>query len=116
MRRFIVWLATAATLYVLVQIHMGIEASSLRAVVVASVVLGLVNLIIRPIVRLLTLPLRLITLGLFGFVINALMLWLAAALVPGFRVNGFMPALWASIILAIVSGVVNWLVRRRNTH
>lgn len=98
----------------LAHLHVGIEAASAGAVVTASLVLGLVNLVIRPIVRLLALPLTLLTLGLFGWVINALMLWLVSALVPGFSVNGFLPALWASIILAFVSGVVNWLVRRRS--
>ncbi|MCL5116625.1 MAG: phage holin family protein [Firmicutes bacterium] len=114
MRRLAIWLATGLTLFVLAHVHMGIEAKSVGAVLVASVVLGLVNLVVRPIVRIMTLPLTLLTLGLFGWVINALMLWLVSALVPGFRVNGFMPALWASIMLAVVSGVVNWIMRRRS--
>lgn len=114
MRRLWLWLATAVTLFVLAHVGMGIESSSVGAILAASVVLGLVNLIVRPIVRLLTLPLTLITLGLFGWVINALMLWLVSALVPGFQVNGFLPALVGSIILGIVSGVVNWTIRRRS--
>ncbi len=114
MRRLWLWFFTALTLFVLAHLHMGIEAASIGAVVGASVVLGLVNLVVRPIVKLLTLPLTLLTLGLFGWVINALMLWLVSAIVPGFRVNGFIPALEASVILGVVSGVVNWIVRRRS--
>lgn len=116
MRRIILWLATALTLFVLAHLHMGIAASSLSAVAVASIVFGLVNLIVRPVVRLLALPLTLLTLGLFGWVINALMLWLVSALVPGFQVRGFVPALEGSIILAIVSGVINWMIRHRKSR
>lgn len=115
MRRIILWAATAATLFGLAHLHMGIVVATVGTAVWASLVLGLVNLIIRPIVRLFALPLTLVTLGLFGWVINALMLWLASAFVPGFHVQGFLAALEASVILAIVSGVVNWLVRHR-TH
>ncbi|NMP22664.1 phage holin family protein [Sulfobacillus harzensis] len=114
MRRLWLWFFTAVTLFVMAHLHMGIEATSLGRVIVASIVLGLVNLVVRPIVKLLTLPLTLITLGLFGWVVNALMLWLVSALVPGFRVAGFVPALEASVILGIVSGVVNWVIRRRS--
>ncbi len=112
MRRLILWAATAATLLLLSHIHMGLGVSGLRAAVTASIVLGLVNLLVRPIVRVLTLPITLLTLGLFGWVVNALMLWLVSALVSGFSIQGFWPALWASVILAIVSGVVNWVLRR----
>lgn len=113
MRRLVLWASTALTLFGLAHAHMGIAVATLGTAVVASLVLGLVNLIIRPIVRLLALPLTLLTLGLFGWVINALMLWLVSVIVPGFRLSGFLPALWAAIILAIVSGVVNWVMRRR---
>lgn len=94
---------------------MGIIAPTLRVAIFASLVLGLVNLVVRPIVRLLALPITLLTLGLFGWIINALMLWLVSAIVPGFHIQGFIPALEASIILAIVSGVLNWVIRHR-TH
>lgn len=113
MRRLILWAATALTLFGLAHAHMGIAVATVGTAVIASLVLGVVNLVIRPIVRLLALPITLLTLGLFGWVINALMLLLVAAIVPGFRLSGFLPALWAAIILAIVSGVVNWVMRHR---
>lgn len=113
MRRLILWAATALTLFGLSDAHMGIAVATLGTAVGASLVLGLVNLVIRPIVRLLALPITLLTLGLFGWVINALMLWLVSAIVPGFVIHGFVPALEASVVLAIVSGVINWAIRRR---
>ena len=112
MRRLILWAACAAALLVLSHIHMGLEVSGLKTAVLASLVLGLVNLLVRPIVRLVALPITLLTLGLFGWVINALMLWLVSAIVPGFAIQSFKAALWASIVLAIISGVVNWILRR----
>jgi putative membrane protein len=114
MRRLIVWAATALTLFVLSRLHVGVSVSTLGTAVLASLVLGLVNLVVRPIVRILALPLTILTLGLFGWIINALMLWLVAAVVPGFHVDGFWPAIETAVILAIVSGVVHWLVRRRS--
>lgn len=112
MRLFWVWLWSAVGLYIVTRLSLGIEARTLSSVIVASVVLGLVNLLVRPLVRLVAFPITLLTLGLFGWVINALMLWLVAAVVPGFHVAGFLPALWGSIILAIISGVLNWGFRK----
>jgi putative membrane protein len=82
------------------------------------VVFGLVNAIIRPLVRLLTLPLFLLTLGLFTFVVNALMLlltsWLADHLDLRFHVHGFWSALWGAVIVSVVSFLLNLLVRDRH--
>ncbi|HET7081293.1 MAG TPA: phage holin family protein [Chloroflexia bacterium] len=75
-----------------------------------AAVLGLVNAIVKPIVAMLSLPLVLLTLGLFLLVINALMFWLAASLVPGFYVNGFLGALVGSIIVSLVSWVLSALL------
>ncbi|MCY0897548.1 MAG: phage holin family protein [Firmicutes bacterium] len=107
------WLATALTLFVLARHHWGIELPSLGTALMASLVLGLVNLTVRPIVRLLALPLTVLTFGLFGWVINALMLGIVSAIVPGFRVMGVWPLVGTSLILACVAGVVNWLFRHR---
>ena len=82
-----IWLAT--------EIVPGIEARSAPTVIVAALVLGLVNAIVRPVLLVLTLPLTLVTLGLFLFVLNALCLWLTSAIVPGFEVRGFWPAFGA---------------------
>jgi putative membrane protein len=108
--RFVVSaLALGATSYIVPGIHVG----SVPALLVAALVLGILNAIIRPIVLLLTLPINLVTLGLFTFVINAGMLKLTSVLVKnrGFAIDGFWAALIGAIVLAIISGLLNWLVK-----
>lgn len=100
-------LLNALALYIVTKLNVGIHANSLTAVLIASIVLGVVNALVRPIVLLLSLPLIFITLGLFALVVNALMLWLVGALVPGFRVDGIGAALVGSIVLALISWVIN---------
>jgi putative membrane protein len=85
-----------------------IRVDGLMAALVAAFLLGIVNVIIRPILVFLTLPLTVLTLGLFLLVINGLMLWLVAALVKGFHVNGFWGAVFASLLISIVS----WMLSR----
>ena len=80
---------------------------------VAALVLGLVNAIVRPILLVLTLPLTLVTLGLFLFVLNALCLWLTSAVVPGFDVRGFWPAFWGALLVSALSWAVNGFVSDR---
>jgi putative membrane protein len=82
-----------------------IQVEGFGAALIAALVLGIINVIIRPILVLLTFPVTLLTLGLFLFVINALMLWLAATIVPGFKVNGFWGAFLGSILISVVSWV-----------
>jgi putative membrane protein len=93
-----VWVAT--------QVVTGVSASGPIPLLIMAVVLGLVNAIIRPILVVLTLPLTVITLGLFYFVVNGLAFGFAAALVPGFYVAG----LWPAILAGIVVSVVSWLI------
>lgn len=106
------WLITAISLMLTAYIVPGFIVSSFGAAIIAAVVLGLVNAIVKPILVLLTLPLTLLTLGLFLFVINALVIWLAGAITPGFAVTGFIPALLGSIVLTLVAGGINFLVGR----
>lgn len=106
------WLSTAVGLAIVTQLGIGIHAQNAPTILWAAVALGVINLIVRPVVRLLALPINLITLGLFGWVINGLMLWLVAAVVPGFRVAGFVPAVEGAIVLAIISGGMHWILRR----
>ncbi|MBW2038035.1 MAG: phage holin family protein [Deltaproteobacteria bacterium] len=87
-----------------------VRVDSWIAALVAAFILGIVNAVIRPILVFLTLPLTVLTLGLFLLVINGLMLWLVAALVPGFHVNGFWGAVFGSILISIVSWVLSSLV------
>ena len=76
---------------------------------VAGLILGLFNLIVRPLAMLLSLPLLILTLGLFYFVLNALLLWFASALIPGYTIAGFVPALIGSLVIALVNWVVGAL-------
>jgi putative membrane protein len=111
MRRVLLWLSSVLALFVVAHLGIGIYAIGWWPLIWAAIVLGLVNLTVRPLVKLLTLPLNVLTLGLFGWVIAALMLWLTSALVPGFVVTGFIPALEGAVILGLVSGVLHWLLK-----
>ena len=104
------WLISTASLLVVAYLIPGIEIRDLGAALIASIVIGLVNATIGFILKILTLPLTILTLGLFWLVINALMLQLAAALVPGFYVSGFWSAFFGAIILSLVNIVLRSLV------
>ena len=104
----IVWLSTVLGLGIATLITPGIKAKSFVTFLIAAAVLGLINAFIRPVIWLLTAPLSVLTFGLFVLVINALMIMLAAALVPGFEVKGFGSALLAAIIMAVI-GVIGFI-------
>lgn len=89
----------------------GIHVNNFLAAIIAALIFGIVNAIIRPIVLLLSLPLTIITLGLFVIVVNALMFWLVGWISPGVRVDGFVPALIGAIVMMIVSLITNHLFR-----
>lgn len=100
-------LATALTLLVLTQLHMGIAVASFYTALIVAVLWGVIMLVVRPVIGLLTLPINLLTLGLFSFVINALLFWFLATFVQGFSVAGFVPALIGSVVLSFVSSVIS---------
>jgi putative membrane protein len=106
------WLVTAASLLVTAYIVPGFAVRSFATALIAAVVIGLVNAIVKPILIILTLPLTILTLGLFLFVVNAITIWLAGALTPGFYVAGLIPALLGSIVLTLVTSVINFVVER----
>ncbi|MFH1366485.1 MAG: phage holin family protein [Patescibacteria group bacterium] len=89
----------------------GISVSSFYTALLVAVILGLVNAIIRPIIILLTLPVNILTLGLFTLVINALLFWFVSTVVKGFTVEGFTPAFWGALLLWLGSWVTNGFVR-----
>lgn len=102
------WILLSAALLLVAKIVPGISISGgFSTALIISVVIGLVNVFIRPLVLILTLPLNILTLGLLTFVINALMLELSAWLVSGFEVEGFLAALLGSILLSLFSIVIN---------
>jgi len=89
-----------------------IRVEGFWAALVAAFVLGIINAILRPVLVFLTLPVTILTLGLFLLVINGLLLWLVAALVPGFQVSGFWGAVLGSVLISIVSWMVSWFLPR----
>lgn len=104
------WILNAAALLLVAYLYPGIQVHGPVAAALAALVLGLVNAVVRPVLVVLTLPVTVVTLGLFLFVINALLFWLVAALVPGFTVPGFLAALVGSLLYSLITLVVNWLV------
>ncbi len=101
------WLIAALCLGVTAYIVPGFNISNIFAALIAAIVVGFLNIVLWPILTLLTLPLTIVTFGLFLFVINALVLKFGAALVPGFSIDGFFPAFVGAIVLTLVG----WLAR-----
>ena len=106
------FLMVAVGLWIAAQFVPGIEVRSTSSVLAAALILGLLNAIVRPIVILLTLPLTIITLGLFLFVINATMLWVTSLFLHGFVVKTFVAALLGSIIVSVISWIGDRLTAR----
>lgn len=106
------WLITAVSLIITANLVSGFIVKSFIAALIAAVIIGLVNAIIKPILVVLTLPITIVTLGLFLFVVNAITIWIAGSITPGFHIAGFVPALIGSIVLTIVASVLNFIVDR----
>ncbi len=104
MRILIVWLINTVALLVLPYLMTSIRITGFWTALIAALVLGLVNALIRPILVVLTLPVTLVTLGLFIFVINGLLFWLVSRMVEGFYVSGF----WAAIGGALLYSIISW--------
>jgi|YelNatPaOPRAMG01_1025707.scaffolds.fasta_scaffold192718_2 putative membrane protein len=101
------WLVITVAILIASYLVPGISVDALSTAVIAACVLGVINVFIRPVLVLLTLPLSLLTLGLFYFCINAFLLKLAAYFVPGFEVSGFFSALFGSLVISIVTSMAN---------
>ncbi|MDF2462552.1 MAG: hypothetical protein K0Q43_787 [Ramlibacter sp.] len=100
------WLLSAAALLFVAYMYSGVEVKTFGAAMIAALVIGLFNTIVRPILVVLTLPVTVVTLGLFLFVINALMFWAAASVLDGFHVQGFVAALIGSLIYTALGMVI----------
>ena len=101
------WLLATLAIIIAAYIVPGVTLEGFLPALVAAVILGLVNAILRPILIILTLPINIITLGLFTLVINALLIMLTSSLVPGFKVHGF----WPAVLFGVVLFFVNWALR-----
>lgn len=110
MRLLVTWLINAAALFALPYLMQSVRVENFRTALVAALVLGLVNVLIRPVLVLLTLPVTVLTLGLFIFVINGLLFWAVANFVGGFQVAGFWSAMGAAILYSLISWALSALI------
>ncbi|WP_338846363.1 phage holin family protein [Massilia sp. W12] len=113
-RLLLVWLINTAALFAIPWLLPSVHFSNLFAALIAAPVLGLVNLLIRPLLILLTLPVTVVTLGLFLFVVNGLSFWMASGLVPGFTVEGFWPAMGGALLYSIISWALSTLLLEKD--
>lgn len=112
MKLIIKWLLSAVALLAVAHLYSGVQVQNFTSALIAAFVIGLLNTIVRPILVVLTLPVTMVTLGLFLFVINALMFWAAASLLDGFQVSGFGAALLGSLIYSLLSVVIQSALER----
>lgn len=106
MKLLLKWLLSAAALLFVAYVYGGVQVQSFSSALIAALVIGLFNAVLRPVLVILTLPVTVVTVGLFLFVINALMFWAAAGVLDGFHVNGFMAALLGSLIYSALGLVI----------
>ncbi|RYF82700.1 MAG: phage holin family protein [Comamonadaceae bacterium] len=107
MRLILQWLLSALALLAVTYLYSGVRVDSFTSALIAAAVIGLLNMIVRPVLVVLTLPVTIVTLGLFLFIINALMFWSASGLLGGFHVNGFWAALLGSLIYSLLNLVID---------
>jgi putative membrane protein len=110
MRLLLNWVLSALAVWIVSHVVPGISVSGPTAALIAALAIGFINATVGALLKVLTFPLTLLTLGLFWFVINAAMLKLASVLVPGFEVHGFFAAFVGAIVLSVVSSLLHWLI------
>jgi putative membrane protein len=106
------WLLSALALMLVAYIIPGIELSNFYIALITAVIIGLLNLFIRPILVLITLPINIITLGLFTFILNALLFWFAASFIDGFSVSGFWAAFFGALVFSVISSILSNLAKK----
>lgn len=110
MALILVWILNAVALLAVAYLLPGITVASFGSALIAALVLGLVNILVKPVLVLLTLPITIVTLGLFLIVINALLFWFVGSVLKGFQVNGFWWAVGGAILYSIISGLLTKLI------
>ncbi len=110
MKMLIHWVVTALAVWVTSRVVPGFSVDGVAAALIAAIVIGLVNATIGIVIKVLTFPLAILTLGIFWLIVNALMLKLASVVVPGFHIMSFGAAFWGGIVLSIVNMFLKWLV------
>lgn len=112
MTLLLVWILNAVALLVVAYILPGISVASFGSALIAALVLGLLNTLVKPLLVILTLPITIVTLGLFLLVLNALVFWLAGSILKGFQVNGFWWAVIGALVYSLVSGLLSSLLMK----
>ena len=107
MKLLLKWLLSAAALLLVAYLYSGVEVRSFGAALVAAFVIGLFNVVLRPVLVVLTLPVTLVTLGLFLLVVNGLVFWLASGLLGGLQVSGFWAAVWGALLYSACGLVID---------
>ena len=107
MKLLVQWLISASALLLVAYLYSGVQVDSFGSALIAAFVIGLFNAVLRPVLVILTLPVTIVTVGLFLFVINALMFWSAAGVLGGFHVSGFGAALLGSLLYSLISVVID---------
>lgn len=110
MTLILVWILNAVALLVVAYLLPGIAVASFGSALMAALVLGLLNMLVKPVLVLLTLPITIVTLGLFLLVLNALLFWFAGSVLKGFQVNGFWWAVIGAILYSLISGLLSRLI------
>ncbi|CAB3677583.1 hypothetical protein LMG3458_01430 [Achromobacter deleyi] len=110
MALILVWILNAVALLAVAYLLPGITVASFGSALIAALVLGLVNMLVKPVLVLLTLPITIVTLGLFLIVINALLFWFVGSVLKGFQVNGFWWAVGGAILYSLISGLLTKLI------
>jgi len=110
MTLLLVWLLNAVALLVVAYLLPGITVASFGSALIAALVLGLLNMLVKPLLVLLTLPITILTLGLFLIVLNALLFWFAGSILKGFQVNGFWWAVVGALLYSLISGLLSAIV------
>jgi len=114
-RILVTWIANSLAIYFVAYLMGGVDVASIRDAFLAGAVLSIINALVKPLVVILTLPLTLVTLGLFYFVITAFCLWLASVFVPGFLLQGFFTTVLAAILISLCSAFIAKILTNATT-
>ena len=115
MRILLVWLINAVALFALPYVFPWVKIDTFWTAIVAALVLGLINTLIRPLLVILTLPVTILTLGLFIFVINGLLFWAVGSFMPGFKVDGFWTGVFGAIVYSLISWALSALIPKKTS-
>ena len=113
MRLILIWLCNALALLAVAYLLPGVRVEGMASALIAALVLGLINTLIRPLLLLLTLPVTVLSLGLFILVINGLLFWLAGSVLRGFEVSGFWTGMMGALLYSIISSALSLLIPKR---